>query len=102
MYLTFPPLDRRPGTRSPTCPDCGAAWQRGVLHACLPPVAAGWWARLLRRVRLWHSPPVEVFVVFDDEVPRPTPPSITSGRMRHTLATDQSVPGLIVVTVKDP
>ena len=86
---TRPPLDRRPGTRPPTCPDCGAAWRRGVLHACLPPVPAGWWARLLRRLRLWRLPPVEVFVVFDDEVPRPQPPPRPPRRV-------------IVVTVKDP
>ena len=87
--LTVPPLDRRPGTRPPTCPDCGAAWRRGVLHACLPPVPAGWWARLLRRLRLWRLPPVEVFVVFDDEVPRPQP-------------MPRPPPRVIMVTVKDP
>ena len=88
-YLTFPPLDRRPGTRPPTCPDCGTAWQRGALHACPPPIPVGWWARLLHRLRLWCSPPVAAFVVFDDEVPRPQP-------MQRPLRR------AVVVTVKDP
>ncbi len=82
--LTFPPLDRRPGTRPPTCPDCGAAWQRGALHACPPPKPGGWWDR----VRLWHSPPVARFVVFDDEAPQPQP-------MPHP-------PRVVVRVVKDP
>ena len=71
--ITFPPLDRRSGTRPPRCPDCGASWQRGVLHACLPPEPTGFWARLIHRLRMWHSPPVEWAIVFDDEVPRPQP-----------------------------
>ncbi len=71
--ISYPPLDRRSGTRPPLCPDCGASWQRGVLHACLPPEPTGFWARLFHRLRMWYSPPVEFAIVFDDEVPRPQP-----------------------------
>ena len=123
------------------CPACGRPWRPDAPCVCLEPEpVASWWVRLWRRLRaVWAAP--EPVVVYDAELPRPTPPkrpfspadgidftgptrileSIkprrdyaelarlavdarppVTGRLQPAIATDQSVPGRIVVTVKDP
>ena len=90
------------------CPACGRSWCPDAPCVCLEPEpVVSWWARLWRALSApWAKP--EPMVIYDAEIPRPQPmprpkpPAITSGRMRLALAADQSVPGRIVVTVKDP
>jgi len=56
------------------CPACGRSWRPDAPCVCLEPEpVVSWWARLWRALSApWAEP--EPMVIYDAELPRPTPP----------------------------